>query len=135
MFDSPLDHKPSSDRVDLRGRAPQRPRRNWTKEAKGSLVAAMLSPGANVSEIARKHEISRQHLYLWRRAALTGKLPLPAPCQDHASLDVAKPLRRIKPDLPAPTVEIEVSGIVVRVYPDADLELLANIMQVLKTST
>jgi transposase len=97
----------------------------------------MLSPGANVSEIARKHEISRQHLYLWRRAALTGKLPLPAGRQDPdpALAGAPKAPRRIKPAAPGPAVEIEISGFVVRVYPDADLELLANIVQTLKTST
>ena len=140
MFDPPFDHKPSADRVEQGGRAHQRPRarRNWTREAKGRLVAAMLTPGANVSEIAREHEISRQHLYLWRRAALTGALPLPAAraceARNQAPADAAKTPRRANPEASESAVEIHVSGLMVRVYPDTDLALLANILQALKAS-
>jgi transposase len=119
---------------DFRGRA-RRPRRNWTREAKSQVVAAMLSPGANVSEIARQHEISRQHLYLWRKAALAGELALPAHCEaTQARIVVAEgPAHRAEEDETAPAIEIEASGFVVRVRPGVDLGLLADVMQALRT--
>jgi transposase-like protein len=131
MLDSPLDQKRSSDRVRLSGRAPQRARRNWTREAKGRLVAAILTPGANVSEIARENQISRQHLYLWRKEALSGRLPLPAPFNGHVPNEKVKAPRRAKS---AVAVEIEVPGFTVRIYPEADPELLAKIVQILRGS-
>jgi hypothetical protein len=39
-----------------------------------SLIAA----GAVVSEVARQHDISPQHLFAWRKAARVGLLSLPA---------------------------------------------------------
>lgn len=42
-------------------------RRRWSAAAKGRIVAESLAPGANVAEVARRHEIIPQQLYAWRR--------------------------------------------------------------------
>jgi len=42
-------------------------RRRWTPEAKNRIIAESLEPGANVSEVARRHGIVPQQLYTWRR--------------------------------------------------------------------
>ena len=44
-------------------------RRRWSLEEKAAIVAEAILPGARVSEIARRHGISRGHLYTWRREA------------------------------------------------------------------
>jgi transposase len=108
-----------------------RRRRNWSKAAKGRVVMAMLAPGANVSEIAREHEVSRQHLYLWRRSALEGKLPLHAlpPEQEAAPIEVMKHSARQG----CSVVEITVGEFTVRVHPGADAELVMNIVGALKS--
>src|SRR5439155_23054303 len=49
-------------------------RRRWSDEDKGRIVAESYAPGAVVSEIARRHEISPQHLFTWRKAARNGQL-------------------------------------------------------------
>lgn len=115
-------------------RTSKRTRRKWTAEAKGQVVWASLAPGANVSEIARHHEISRQHLYLWRKAALVGELALPVDQDAMKALAVvaAEPKHRLKSSSRAPVIEIDVSGYVVRVYPGVDVELLAAILHTLK---
>jgi transposase len=41
--------------------------RRWSEADKGRIVAE--SSGAVVSEVARRHEISPQHLFAWRKAA------------------------------------------------------------------
>jgi transposase-like protein len=53
-------------------------RRRWSDEAKGRIVAESYAPGAVVSEVARRHDISPQHLFAWRKAARGGALSLPA---------------------------------------------------------
>jgi transposase len=44
-------------------------RRRWSAEEKAGIVAEAMLPGAKVSEIARRHGISRGLLYTWRREA------------------------------------------------------------------
>jgi transposase len=41
-------------------------------------VRESFEPGATVSEVARRHRMSPQHLTLWRRAAREGRLTLTA---------------------------------------------------------
>jgi len=53
-------------------------RRRWSDEAKGRIVAESYAVGAVVSEVARRHDISPQHLFAWRKAARAGLLTLPA---------------------------------------------------------
>jgi transposase len=52
-------------------------RRRWSREEKARIVAASFAPGVTVVEVARRHEISPQHLHQWRRAARGGKLIVP----------------------------------------------------------
>jgi transposase len=71
-----------------------------------------------VSEVARRHEISPQHLFAWRKAARRGQLALPA---DEAAVFV--PVMAVfvpvmmaaqKPVATTPSITIETAGIVVR---------------------
>ena len=49
-------------------------RRRWSDDVKAQIVAESYAPGAVVSEVARRHEISPQHLAAWRKAARHGVL-------------------------------------------------------------
>lgn len=42
-------------------------KRRWTPEARARIIAESLEPGANVSEVARRHGMYPQQLYAWRR--------------------------------------------------------------------
>lgn len=53
-------------------------RRRWPDEEKRRIVLETLSPGGSVSEVARRHSISPNQLFGWRRQALRGALD-PAP--------------------------------------------------------
>ena len=52
-------------------------RRIWTPEDKRRLVAEMGLPGANVSEMSRRHGIANSLLYRWRQEALVATCPKP----------------------------------------------------------
>ena len=51
-------------------------RRRWSVATKGRIVAESYAPGAVVSEVARRHDMSPQHLFGWRKAARAGLLAL-----------------------------------------------------------
>ena len=44
-------------------------RRRWSDDDKARIVVESLRPGANVSEVARRHGLSPQQLFGWRREA------------------------------------------------------------------
>ena len=53
-----------------------RGRRSWPDHVKARIVRESLEPGVTVSQVARRHRISPQHLTLWRRAARQGRLSI-----------------------------------------------------------
>ena len=44
-------------------------RRRWSADEKARILEEALAPGAVVSEVARRHGMSPQHLFTWRREA------------------------------------------------------------------
>ena len=44
-------------------------RRRWSSADKARIVGESMQPGAVVSEVAKRHGVSRWQLYLWRRQA------------------------------------------------------------------
>ena len=99
-------------------------------ECRGQRVTELFAPGAVVSEVARRHEISPQHLFAWRKAARHGQLALPA---GEAALFVPVMMAAQKPVAPTPSITIETAGIVVRVECGVDVGWLRAVLRVLKT--
>jgi len=52
-------------------------RRRWSAEEKLAVVMASLEPGAVVTNVARRFDVTRQQVYDWRRAARRGELGMP----------------------------------------------------------
>ena len=71
-------------------------RRRWRLEEKLGIVAEAEKPGANLTEVARRHDVSRALLRKCRRQVLDGNLALPAAAQFLPVLMVAE-----APALPA----------------------------------
>src|SRR5215469_3429229 len=53
-------------------------RRRWSDEDKGRIVAEAVTPGAVIANVARRHDITPQHLSNWIKAAKDGRFVLPA---------------------------------------------------------
>jgi transposase len=49
-------------------------RRRWSSDAKAAIVAESFAPGASVSAVARRHDISPSLLFLWRRQTTRAKV-------------------------------------------------------------
>src|SRR5260370_41869746 len=66
-------------------------RRRWSDEQKRAIVTASFAPGAVVSEVARRADVSSGQIYRWRqefRAAAAGVAPaLIAPAESAATTD------------------------------------------------
>ena len=123
-------------RVDIRvgvGR-----RRRWSVATKGRIVAESYAPGAVVSEVARRHDMSPQHLFGWRKAARAGQLTLPA---DEVPMFVPI-VRETRDDGVAAAaanrseaISIEIAGAVVGVERGVDLGWLRDVLRTVKAAT
>ena len=122
-------------RVDIRvgvGR-----RRRWSVATKGRIVAESYAPGAVVSEAARRHDMSPQHLFGWRKAARAGLLTLPADevpmfvpivrCDDGVAAAVGVTVSGV--------ITIEIAGAVVRAERGVDLGWLRDVLRAVKAAT
>ena len=111
-------------------------RRRWSDQAKGRIVAESYARGAVVSEVARRNDMSPQHLFGWCKAAREGRLALPA---DEAALFVpvvvAPQQTGVEPKSAAPSITIEIAGVVVRVERGADAGWLAEVLRAVKAMT
>jgi transposase-like protein len=81
-------------------------RRRWSREDKARIVVESLTGGVSVSEVARRHGLSPQQLFAWRREARTllHEGGSPAPGDGPAANPAPRP-RRGK-GRPKPTPEI-----------------------------
>ena len=104
------------------------PRRRWTAEEKGRIVALTLAPGVKVSDVARQHDLSPQHLFLWRRQAKAGKLVLPV---DDDFLFAPVVTERLAAATSS-EIPIEIGGAVVRANWSTDFKLLAAVVGALR---
>ena len=104
-------------------------RRRWSADEKARILDEAMAPGAIVSEVARRHGMSPQHLFTWRRQARreAGDPPL-------AFTPVV-----VAPDPPKPAacpeavIEIAVEGAIIRVPPGVDGATLALVLHALKS--
>ncbi len=107
-------------------------RRRWSAEEKGRIVAESYAPDAVVSEVARRHEISPQHLFAWRKAARDGRLTLPAD-EGATFVPVMMVTPKATPATPAaPSITIETAGVVVRAECGVDVGWLAAVLGAVK---
>lgn len=111
-------------------------RRRWRDEDKLRILAEIEQPGANVSEVARRHDVSRGLVWQWRRQLRQGRLVL----RDGAQPSFI-PLRVNGPrpeELAAPAASdsrIEITlpdGTCLRVGPDVDATALRRVLSALR---
>jgi transposase len=106
--------------------APQRVRRNWSQAFKSQLIAETLTPGANVSAIARREGIAPSQLFGWRRQAIRkgAVTVLDAGCGPH--------FVEVEPTVAA--IEIVLDGVVVRAGAEVSEEHLRRVIRAVRTA-
>jgi transposase len=115
-------------------------RRRWGLEEKAGIVAEAMVPGAKVSEIARRHGVSRSLLYTWRRergqVGPTSELPGLVPVVMTTSSDETTPARD-RPHAAKPGAMIEImlpSGIRVTVRGRVEERALRAVLGALRSA-
>jgi transposase len=101
-------------------------RRRWSADQKQAIVAESFAPGAVVSEVARRADISPGQIYRWRqelRAAAGFTQVLIAPAENPEP----------KSALPcaAPAIEVELGEVRVRIPGSVPAELAAAVLRAL----
>jgi transposase len=118
----------------FRGRAEVRSgvirRRRWSAEEKGRIVAEAVAPGAVVAQVARRHDMTPQHLSNWIRAAKEGRLALPAD-DSVGFVPVIAEHGGTHPFAGSSAIEIVAGSIVVRVHNGADARTVEAVLRVL----
>jgi len=111
-------------------------RRRWTADDKARIVAETLEPGAVVSEVARRHGLTPQQLFTWRRAARQPIVaePMFVPAVVGSPAAPAKQRRRRRRHETA-AIEVEIGGVVVRVGPGARSTTVAAVIRALKAGS
>lgn len=136
MVEHIVDASERHGRIDIRTGVGRR--RRWSDEAKGRVVAESYEPGTVVSEVARRHDITPQHLFGWRKAARAGRLVLPAA---EPAMFVPVVTATVEPCAAgavarrAGSVAIEIAGAVVRADPGVDLGWLRDVVRAVKAAT
>ncbi len=114
-------------------------RRKWSDDDKARVVAETLEPGAVVTEVARRWQISPQQVFDWRRQArigaakvsvVTGFVPIVPVTPEVAP----QPVLPTTPARATPPIEVKLAGAVLRVAPGTDMDLLTAVLRAIRVS-
>ena len=119
-------------------------RRTWRGEDKARIVAEIVASGESVCAVARRHGLSPQQLFGWRRQMRESRAGLseadglrfvPAVVDVASSASPVRRQRKVsqcKAEPGAGTIEVEIDGVTVRVGRGADAKIVRAVLHVLK---
>jgi transposase len=109
-------------------------RRRFSDDDKARMIEETLAPGAVVSEVARRHGITPQQLFTWRRQARQpgdAGAEAVAPAFVPTVVEAPVPHRR-RQTRTTGTIEVEIDGVTVRVGRGAEARTVAAVIRALK---
>jgi transposase len=120
-------------------------RRTWSDEDKARVVAEIAASGDTVSGVARRHGLSPQQLFGWRRQVRESQAVVSSDDEVRfvpAVVDAASsaPSRRGRrttsrqhgAEPAAGMIEVEIDGVTVRIAPSAPADTIAAVLRALK---
>lgn len=131
-------------------------RRRWSDDDKARIVVESLKRGANVSEVARRHGLSPQQLFGWRREARArehagraearkgGRSRLPSGERGSAGrggafapvvVATCAAAPSSPPALPSSVIEIAIGDVVVRVGGPVEATLITTVLRALRRAS
>jgi transposase len=116
-------------------------RRSWSVAEKAAIIAESYGAGETVCSVARRHGLTPQQLFTWRRLARRLALsppPMFVPAVvEPAAPELAVPVkaaRRRHRRSKADGIELEIAGVAVRVGADAKPRTIEAVIRALKAS-
>jgi transposase len=118
-------------------------RRSWSAEDKARIVAETLQEGETVCAVARRHGLSPQQLFGWRRqvrqsaAGAESAAPqfVPAVIETVPATRVHRRKRTQRGEQVSGLIEVEISGMTVRIGRGADAKTVAAVLRALQSGT
>ena len=119
-------------------------RRSFSDEDKARIVGETVSSGESVSRVARRHGLSPQQLFGWRRQLRESQVSpseadglqfVPAVVDVASSTSAVRRRRKAplcKPEPGAGTIEVEIDGVTIRVSRGADVKTVRVVLRALK---
>ncbi len=109
-------------------------RRAWTAEQKAGIVAESYEAGDTVSAVARRHGLTPQQLFGWRRAAQCCAEGERAVAFAPVTVESSRPDATVssalgRPSGGAPIMEIVIGAATVRVWPGSDVGTLHTVLR------
>jgi transposase len=112
-------------------------RRKWSDDDKARIVAETAEPGATVTAVARRWQVSPQQVFDWRRQArraslATSELPAFVPIVPEALTCSSEPPAAAARSTPA--IEVKLAGAVLRIAPGTDEASLTMVLRAIRAS-
>jgi len=122
-------------------------RREWSDDQKAQIIAESCEPGVTVCSVARRHGLTPQQLFTWRRLArkpaevllVAGEEPMFAPAVVVMPAK-SKPKKARQARLPRKAaletaIELQIDGARLRIASGTDSATIAAVIQALKASS
>jgi transposase len=112
-------------------------RRRWSEDEKARIVEESLKPGAHVSEVAKRHGVSRGMVFEWRRQAKAGEARQDAGQSRPRFVPVTIVPEETGPQHianDAPAIEIELGEIRIRIKGRVDGVALRTVLSALQAA-
>jgi transposase len=117
-------------------------RRSWSAAEKTAIIAESYGAGETVCAVARRHGLTPQQLFAWRRLARRSALlsppmfvPAVVETSEPAAPPPAKAPRRARRRSKAYGIELEIAGVEVRVGADAKARTIEAVIRALKATS
>ena len=116
-------------------------RRSWSAAEKAAIIAESYGAGETVCALARRHGLTPQQLFTWRRLARQVALspaatfvPAVEATEPDPTLPVKTP-RRVRRRFSADGIELEIAGVEVRIGADARPQAIEAVIRALKAGS
>jgi transposase len=110
-------------------------RRRWTVDDKARIVEETLEGGASVSVVARRHGLTPQQVFAWRREARQ-RSEEAGPSFIPAMVELAStPRRRRQQAAPMAAIELDIGGVRVRIGDGAKASIVSAVIRALKETS
>lgn len=122
-------------------------RREWSDDQKAQIIAESCEPGVTVCSVARRHGLTPQQLFTWRRLARKRlevlSVPEDAPMFAPVVIEPAgKPMRKKARRARLPrkasaeaAIELQIDGAMLRIASGTDAATIAAVIQALKAQS